>query len=754
MKKYLPAEIEQKWQQEWTKQSLYDFDPDAEGEKYYNLVELPYTSGDLHLGHWFTFSPPDAHARYKRMKGFNIFYPVGFDAFGLPAENAAIKRGLHPQDWTMENTKNMLAQFQTMGTMINWDHQLITCSPEYYKWNQWIFIKMYEKGIAYLDKALLNWCPVDQTVLADENIEGGKCWRCGSEVVKKEVDEWFIKLTAYADRLIWPEKPSVDWPASVKMGQNNWIGKSEGMILDFDDIKVFTTRPETTDAATFLVLAPEHPAVKRLTTKEQRGDVERYVKAVESKNELERKENKEKTGIFTGGYVTNPVSGKKIPVWVADYVLFGYGTGAIMAVPGEDQRDRHFAQKFDLPIQKSSLKAEPKGEKRVNYHIRDWSISRQRYWGTPVPMIHCKSCGIQPVPLEDLPVELPYEVDFTPKGKPPLATNEEWMKVKCPKCGEDALRDPQTLDGFFDNSWYFMRYIDPKNDKAIFDARLAKKLLPVDIYFGGAEHTLGHTLYARFFTRFFKELGLIDYEEFALKRVQHGVVLGPDGARMSKSRGNVVNPDEVVKEYGADTVRLYLCFMMPYIDTTAPWSTGAIAGIYRFLRRIWELSEKVEDQSLAAQDQAMMHKTIKKVGEDIEQIHFNTAVASLMEWLNYLSAKPEVAKEEYWTFLKLLAPFAPHITEELWQTMDQKSSIHLQKWPEFDQKFLELEQVKVVVQVNGKVRDELLISKDMINSKNDIESLALKSPKVVKFLGGKQPQKSIYVPGKILNLVV
>lgn len=771
--KYQPAVIEKKWREVWDKEKLYEFKENPKKKKYYNLVEFPYPSGDLHLGHWFAFVPPDVHARYKKMSGYNVFFPNGFDAFGLPAENAAIKRNIHPQDWTMANIETMTRQFETMGTTIDWSHKVISCLPEYYRWNQWIFIEMFKKGIAYRGKTLSNWCPVDQTVLANEHVENGKCWRCGAEVVQKEVAQWFLKITAYVDKLLWdntdkPESNGVDWPKSVREGQNNWIGRSEGVILDFDGIKVFTTRPETTDGATFLVLAPEHPLIKKLTTKEQKNEVENYAKVVENKSELERKENKEKTGVFTGSFVKNPITDKEIPVWIADYVLMGYGTGAIMAVPYADERDKAFAKKFNLSIIETNFKSVPTAEKKVNYHLHDWSISRQRYWGTPVPMIDCKKCGIVPVPEKDLPVKIPYDVDYAPKGKPPLASNEEWMKVSCPKCGGEAQRDPETLDTFFDSSWYFFRYIDPKYDKGPFDKLRVAKLLPVDIYFGGAEHTLGHTLYARFFTKFFKDLGLIGLDEFANKRVQHGVVLGPDGNRMSKSKGNVVNPDDIVKEYGTDAVRLYLCFMMPY-EATAPWDPGAIAGIYRFLRRVWDLQYRIKNYELgirnSQEDLFIMHKTIQKVGEDLGSIKFNTAVAAMMQWLNHLGRRESISEEEFKTFLLLLAPFAPHFSEELWEKIhtdqnqrisadkNQWKSVHTEEWPSFDKKYLEQDEVTIVVQVNGKVRENIRIMNHELGIKEEIEKRAKESGKVKVHLEGKTIKKVIYVQGKILNFV-
>ncbi|MCL6096356.1 MAG: leucine--tRNA ligase [Patescibacteria group bacterium] len=754
-KRYFPSEIEPKWQEKWKKDGLYNFKDDSKKQKYYNLVELPYPSGDLHFGHWFSFVPADAHARYKRMSGFNVFFPNGFDAFGLPAENAAIKRGVHPKDWTMKNIENMTKQFGTMGTMIDWNYTAITCLPEYYRWNQWIFLKMFEKGLAYRGKALSNWCPIDKTVLANEHIEAGKCWRCGAEVIQKEVEQWFLAITKYADELIWKNPPQADWPKEVREGQNNWIGRSEGLLIDFGGVEVFTTRPETADGATFLVVSPEHPFVQGIKNKE----VEDYIKQAKKKTEMERKEDRTKSGIFTGKYVKNPVTGKDIPVWISDYVLAGYGTGAIMAVPFADERDREFAEKFDLSITETNFKAKPKGKKRVNYHLRDWSVSRQRYWGTPVPIIHCEKCGLVAVPYEDLPVELPYNVDYTPKGKPPLATDEEWLNVKCPKCQGAAKRDAETLDTFFDSAWYYYRYVSPKYEKAPFDKSTVKELLPVDVYFGGAEHTLGHTLYARFFTKFFKDLGLVNFDEFASKRVQHGVILGPDGNRMSKSRGNVVNPDEIIKEYGTDASRLYLCFMMPY-EATAPWSTGAISGIYRFLKRVWELRNKVKSSklkvqsSLSKEDLNQMHTAIKKVGEDLENFHFNTAVAALMTWLNFLSGKKEIGQEEYETFIKLLSPFAPHITEEIWQSLNKSAnSIHLEKWPEYNPQYLVQDEVPIVVQVNGKVRDTITIQNSELRIQSKVEDKAGKSEKVQKHLAGKQIKKVIYVEGKIINFV-
>ena len=822
MKKYFPKDVESKWQEKWQKSGIYDFSFDAPGEPFYDLVELPYPSGDLHLGHWFAFVPPDAYARFMKMKGFNVLFPMGFDAFGLPAENAAMKRGNHPKDWTLSNIETMTKQFASMGTMLAWNKEVITCEPKYYRWNQWIFLKLYEKGLAYRGKALSNWCPVDQTVLANENIESGKCWRCGSEVIQKEIEQWFLKITDYADKLIWPappapsaslraergepEKPEVNWPNSVRVGQNNWIGKKEGIDITYkiegsdEQVTVFTTRPDTNFGATFIALAPEHELVSKITKPEQKEAVESYVKEAGKKTQLERQEEKQKTGAFTGSFAINELTGYKMPIWVSDFVLLGFGTGALVGVPAHDMRDFEFAKKFDLKIKRVVVgkdcdtseitKAEQVqeeagvmvnsdfldgldiheatqkimdymeekgyGKRMFNYHLHDWSISRQRYWGTPVPMIYCDSCGTVPVAEKDLPIELPYDVDFTPHGKPPLASNEEWLKVSCPRCGGEAKRDAETLDTFFDSSWYFFRYLDPDYAEGPLNPDLAAKIMPVDIYFGGAEHTLGHTLYARFFTKFFKDLGLINFDEFALRRVQHGVVLGPDGNRMSKSKGNVVNPDELVSEYGTDTVRLYLSFMMPYIETTAPFAPGAIAGIYRFLRRIWDLSEKSATDGVqpSEEDLHWMNKTIKKVSDDLSEIKFNTTIASMMEWLNFLSSKKEISKQEYSTLILLLAPFAPHISEELWEFLGNKESVHLQSWPAVEEKYLQDTTLEVAVQINGKLRDVLQVSASDADSSSKMEELALESPKVIKFLEGKNPKKIIYVKGKILSIVV
>ncbi len=814
MKKYIPSEIEPKWQKKWGEEKLYSIDLDEAKKKYYLLVEFTYPSGDLHIGHWFAFAVPDVLARFKRMQGYKVFFPNGFDAFGLPAENAAIKRGIHPKDWTLSNIENMKRQFSLMGAIHNFDQEVITCLPEYYKWNQWIFLKMLERGIAYKGKALANWCPSCQTVLANENVEAGKCWRCGTEVVQKEVDQWFLKITDYAERLLWPasrgenDKSEVDWPKPITEGQNNWIGKSEGVqykfkVKDMDlEFEMYDSVPQTFMAQTFTVIAPEHPAVKELVKgTEHEGPVMQFLDNLRKKQAANKFEiSKDIEGIFTGRYIEYKPTGKLIPIWVASFVIYEYGTGVVNA-SAHDERDFAFAKKYGIPLNPVMFPSDPKeaekirnleycyhhapegiledpkefkgkkwgdvreeiikyieekgfGKRKVQYHLHDWSISRQRYWGTPIPIINCPKCGIVPVPEKDLPVELPYDVDYTPKGKPPLATDDSWINVKCPKCAGVAKREAETMDTFVDSSWYFLRYLDHKNDHEIARKERLDGWMPVDIYFGGAEHTLGHTLYSRFFVKFLKDIGVLDFEEYAKKRVHHGVILGPDGSRMSKSRGNVVNPDAQVKEFGADAVRLYLCFIGPY-DIVAPWNPGGIHGVYHFLQRVWGLQDKLtmNDEPLTMNDLRIMHKTIKKVTEDIENIKFNTSVAALMEWLNHLSRKDKVSTEEYKTFLLLLSPFAPHITEELWEIIGEKDSIHKQSWPASDNKYLTEEEVSIVVQVNGKVRDLLVIQKDLINNKEVIENLGKEAKNTKKFLEGIVVKKVVYIPGKVINFV-
>lgn len=821
MKRYIPSEIEPKWQKKWDEKKIYQVELKAPSKKpFYLLIEFPYPSGDLHIGHWFTFAMPDILARLKRMQGFNVFMPVGFDAFGLPAENAAIKRGIDPETWTMSNIASMNKQFKLMGASHDYEHQVITCLPEYYKWNQWLFLKLYEKGLAYQGKFLSNWCPSCQTVLANEGVESGKCWRCASEVVQKEIAQWFLKITDYADRLEWPKLDNkgfsngVDWPQSVREGQNNWIGRSEGLIFtapvkDSDlKIQTFSAHFEAYKADTFVVIAPDHPILEELI-----DDVPNKKEIMAFANKLinKRKDrdyamgDKEIEGIFTGKYIVDPVGNGDLPIWVASYALKDYGTG-IVKCSAHDERDFAFAKKYGIRLKtvlfppdadlrskvasldvcytdmKSGVLSEPEefrdiqidkirleimdfvikkglAERTAQYHLHDWSISRQRYWGTPVPMIRCEDCGVVPVPEEDLPVVLPKGVDYAPKGKPPLATApDEWLNVSCPKCSKMAKREVETLDTFFDSSWYFLRYFNPKDMDNIINPELVEKWLPANLYVGGAEHTLGHTLYSRFFTKFLHDLGLISFDEYALKRVHHGVILGPDGARMSKSKGNVVNPDEQVKVYGADAVRMYLSFIGPY-DVVAPWNPDGINGVYHFLERVAGLVAKVGDSEPNKEDLIKLNQSIKKIGDDIAAIKFNTAVATLMEWLNFLSRKNEISREEFKTFLIGLAPFAPHLTEEIWQEVAENDSldawsIHQQSWPEVDEKYLDSENVKIVVQINGKVRALLEVKKEEASDQEAIKKMALALPQVAKYLDVDKIRQVIYVPGKILSLVV
>lgn len=809
MQKYQPQIVEKEWMERWTENDIYSTDLGDSAKKYYVLAEFAYPSGDLHIGHIFTWTGADVFARFKRMQGYNVFFPNGFDAFGLPAENAAIKRGVHPKDWTYANIESMKQQFRMMGGSFSFKNEVITCDPSFYKWNQWLFVKMFEKGLAYKGKAWSNWCNSCQTVLANEGVENGNCWRCGNPVVQKEIAQWFFRITDYADRLIWDENRAsqeLDWPKPVREGQNNWIGRSEGMEIEFkikdsdEKVTVYTVYPETIFGVTYLVVAPEHPLVEKLTSSEQQAAVEEYVKKAKQKTEEERKiGEKDKTGVFTGSYIINPVNGREVPVWVADYVIGSYGTGAVMGVPGSDHRDFEFAKKYDLPIirvigqdesdqspietsqqvleegvlinsdqfdglstplpardkVKDWLEEKGWGKRKKQYHLRDWSVSRQRYWGTPVPIINCDKCGVVPVPEADLPVLLPYEVDFTPKGKPPLATDEAWLHVKCPSCGGAAMREAETMDTFVDSSWYFFRYLDPQNSEVIFDQKIAKEWLPVDIYFGGAEHTLGHTLYARFITKVIHDLGLIEMDEFARKRVNHGIILGPDGAKMSKSKGNVVNPDTEIKEYGADTVRTFLCFLMPY-DGVSAWIPERINGVYRFIQRIWGLYDKVDESvKIDPESVFMMNKIIKEVTEELEQTKFNTAVAKLMEWLNHLSAKNQVSALEYTNMLKMLSPFAPFVSEELYQKMHQTESfesIHLSAWPMADENALRQETVMVPVQINGKLRANIEVKSDADES--SIKELIANHPLLDKYLKDQEIKKLIYVPGKIVSIVI
>lgn len=807
MSKYDPAKIEAKWARKWAQGQPYRAkDPDKAGQKYFALDMFPYPSGDLHIGHWYAFTPPDIHSRYQRMNGKNVLHPIGFDAFGLPAENAAIKRGLDPDKWTQQNIASMLKQFALTGIGFDMSRTVDTSRPEYYKWTQWIFLKLYEKGLAYRKKARVNWCEHDQTVLANEQVIDGLCWRCDNPVVQKDLEQWFFKITEYAEDLL-NDLEGLDWPQNTKQAQKNWIGKSVGAEIQFDllladkqndkqklYISVFTTRPDTLFGVSYIVLAPEHPLLLEIVTPDKRKEVEDYISQSQRLSERQRLVNiDQKTGVFTGAYATHPLTGEKIPVWTADYVLSTYGTGAVMGVPAHDKRDFDFANKFQLPILPvieqvsgkefggegvlinsgdfdgmpsqqarqaivSKLANQGKGSEKVTYKLRDWLVSRQRFWGPPIPMIDCPACGLTPVPEDQLPVALPPadEIDFLPHGQPPLSTSQEFMKVTCPSCGGDAQRVAETLDTFVDSSWYFLRFADPHNHDQAFSKEAAQQWMPVDIYVGGAEHTVLHLMYSRFVTKALRDMGYLSIDE-PFQRLRHqGMILGPDHQKMSKSKGNVVNPDDLVAQFGADAVRMQLAFLGPY-DQGGPWQLTGIHGVARFLNRVWQEQfqraqagwpASTDDHVLTALAQAT-----EKIGHDAEEFKFNTAIAELMKTLNTVSKAKNVTQTDWQNFLLLLAPFAPFIAEELWYQLGQSDSIHTQQWPniKISQKQSDT-QTDISVQVNGKFR--AVVSVEANETEQQILELAMAHPGVIRHIDGKQIIKHIYVPGKVLNLVV
>ncbi|AHY48044.1 leucine--tRNA ligase [Rubrobacter radiotolerans] len=800
---YDPTALERRWRERWEEAGLYKTDEDESKPKHYALTMLPYPSGDLHVGHWYPMTPSDSHARFMRMNGYRVFFPIGFDAFGLPAENAAIKRGIHPRDWTYSNIENMRGQLRQMGAMFDLDAEVVTCDPEYYRWNQWFFIEFFKRGLAYRKQAPVDWCPNDNTTLAREQVIGPErvCERCGTPVVKKNLWQWLFRITDYADELL--DFSKLDWPERVETLQRNWIGRSEGAEIRFavpgyGDIEVFTTRPDTLFGATFFVMSPEHPAVDDITTDEQRAAVEAYKEHASRMSEIDRTDaTREKTGVFTGAYATNPANGKPIPIYLADYVLMGYGTGAIMAVPGQDERDWEFAEKYDLPIVRTvkppedfdgkaytgdgpamnsgfldglgveEAKAEMirhleetgRGGPTVTYRLRDWLISRQRYWGTPIPMIHCGECGTVPVPEEDLPVLLPEDAEFTPTGESPLKLREDFWRVECPQCGGPAERETDTMDTFMDSSWYQYRYLSPHYDEGPFDPERGRKWLPVDLYTGGVEHATMHLLYTRFFTKVMRDMGLVDFDEPMKRLFNQGTILGPDGQKMSKSRGNVVNPQEYVDRYGSDALRCYLMFIGPW-NEGGPWDGGGFGGVSRWLRRAVSLASDAEGSTAEADPQEIGRRTnrlVKKVTEDVRDFRFNTAIAALMEHVNYLLAvKGRVAGEEWTealkTFTLVLAPIAPHHAEQLWHDLGEKDSVHLQSWPGWDEAEISSETVTLIVQVNGKLRDRIEAPADL--DEEGAKRLALGSSKVAAHTDGKTLRKTVYVPGRLVNLVV
>jgi leucyl-tRNA synthetase len=920
---YRPEEIEPKWQARWETDGLYHSDIDHEREKYYALTMLPYPSGDLHIGHWYAMAPSDARARFKRMRGYNVVFPMGFDAFGLPAENAAIKRGVHPKEWTYANIANMRTQLRSMGAMIDWRREAISADPKYYKWNQWFFNQLYKNGLAYRKMSPVDWCPNCNTTLAREQVwgEDRHCERCGTQVIKKNLEQWFFRTTNYADELL--DFSHCDWPERVRALQTNWVGRSEGASVVFrtedgDPLEVFTTRPDTLWGATFMVLAPEHPLVEKLTSDEQRPMVEAYVAEAERQTDIQRESaDKEKTGVFTGGYAINPVNDERIPIWIADYVLMTYGTGAIMAVPSHDERDFEFALKFGLPIipvidrpdglTKSLLAVEAVadgfaegldeagiafeqvdgayavtipiekvgtfvelaqkhlqpgawaevvgtqwlfvfpdgvmdwnsvetdasilahlkelddslssiqtimellnqrefyrgalfhheygtminsrqfsgtpgdeavrkviewleekgvGKGAVNYRLRDWLISRQRYWGAPIPMVHCPKCGVVPVPDEELPVLLPDDVEWLPTGESPLKLHPTWKHTTCPQCGGPAERDTDTMDTFMCSSWYHLRYLSPDYDTWPFDPEEYDYWMPVDLYTGGIEHATMHLIYTRFFHKAGRDMGVMKGPEPMLMLRNQGIILGEDSEKMSKSRGNVVSPDELVGQYGADTVRAYLMFFARW-DLGGPWNSHGIGGSARWLRRVWSLFTEANgggnpgqaSQKVLRDLRRKVHQTVQQLTHDFEELEFNTTVSGLMELLNdmYKAREQGAVGTPEWEeaqdyYLRMMAPITPHIAEELWGQLGKPYSIHTQPWPEFDADAAAEEQITLIVQVNGKLRDRIQVPADI--SEEKARELALASETVQNFLKGKEPRKVILVPGRLVNIVV
>ena len=811
-----PAVIDSKWQARWEQDGLHKVLDNDPRPKWYEMTMYPYPSGDLHIGHWYAMAPADAHARFRRMQGYNVLHPIGFDAFGLPAENAAISRGIHPQEWTLSNIENMRRQLRSIGAIYDWDREVITCLPEYYQWNQWFFLKFYEKGLAYRAKAPVVWCPSCQTVLANEQVLNGACERCNSEITRRDLEQWFFKITEYADRLL-DFSGLEEWPERILTMQQNWIGRSEGVEISFDisdtgleekEIKTFTTRIDTLFGVTFVVLAPEHPLVPRLTTEDNRQAVDDYINKARQTSEIDRlAADKEKTGVFIGTYAVNRVNGEKVPVYIGDYVLTTYGTGAVMGVPAHDSRDFIFAQKYKLPIRTVIAPIEWKGEelaeaflgngfmtnsgaydgmtneecktaiaidlekrswgrRTVSFRIRDWLISRQRYWGTPIPMVYCDTCGVVPVPESDLPVLLPQDADFTPTGESPLSANEDFVKTVCPKCNASARRETDTMDTFMDSSWYMMRYLDPHNAVDPSNPQLLKQWMTVDQYTGGAEHAVMHLLYSRFFTKSMHDIGLVEYDEPFLRLFNKGVILGADHDKMSKSKCNVVNPDDFVGLLGADAVRCFLMFIGPW-DQGGPWSDVGINGTARWLNRVWDIvardagsldTSKANEETIRG-TKRLLHQTVRKCYNDLDKFKFNTAIASLMELTNHLnrvwsdsSIDAETWRECTKKLMLMLAPMAPHMTEELWGMNGHSYSIHQQEFPSWDDDLAAEDVITLVLQVNGKVRDKIEVDAGIEES--EAQALALASPKIQSFVEGKSVVKSVYVPSRLVNIVV
>ena len=801
-------QIESKWQKIWADTGLYKFDRSRVDKKYYCLEMFSYPSGaKLHAGHWYNYGPADTFARFKRMQGYEVFQPMGFDAFGLPAENYAIKTGIHPEESTLKNIATMEGQLKRIGAMYDWDYEIKTCLPDYYKWTQWMFLQLYKKGLAYRKEAPVNWCPSCNTVLANEQAQGGICERCGSQVTHKNLNQWFFKITAYADELL-DDIDKLDWPEKTKLMQKNWIGRSFGGEVEFQvknsdvTLKVFTTRADTIFGVTYVVLAPESPLVDKVVTDEQRAAVEEYKEKSAKATEIDRMSStREKTGVPTGAYAINPVNGEEVPILVADYVIASYGTGAVMGVAAQDERDFVFAKRRGLPIKRvikgkdgvedslpfceygiltdsgefngmssedaklailKKLEKEGKGGLKTNYRLRDWLVSRQRYWGAPIPIIHCDHCGDVPVPEKDLPVRLPMGVNFTPDGESPLKKCDEFINTTCPICGRPAKRDADTLDTFVCSSWYFLRYPDAHNADKPFDSEWINKMLPVDKYIGGAEHACMHLLYARFFTKALRDMGYLNFDEPFLSLVHQGTILGPDGNKMSKSKGNVVSPDDSIAKYGADIFRVYLMFGFNYVEG-GPWNDNGLESISRFFDRVERIIKKCYEVNFAnaplgkaeKELNRVRHNTIKCVTNDLGSFSFNTAVARLMEFVNAMynyeantAQKNAIYKDCAKDLVLLLAPFAPHFCEELWEMLGQKYSVFNQSYPTFDPAAMVLDEVELAVQINSKMRAKVTVAASA--SREEIEKAALEA---VKDQLVAAPKKVIVVPGRLVNII-
>ncbi len=804
--------IETKWQQRWRETNLYKVDDDDPRPKWYELTMYPYPSGDLHVGHWYAMTGADIHARFRNMQGYNVLHPMGFDAFGLNAENAAIERGIHPHSWTMDNIKRMRDQLASMGPMYDWDREVVTCIPEYYKWNQWFFLQFYKNGLAYRDFAPVNWCPSCVTVLANEQVIDGACERCDTVVTHRDMNQWFFRITDYAEELL--DQSKMDWPERINTMQTNWIGKSEGVEFKFDisehnldtkSLVTFTTRIDTVYGVTFVVLAPEHPLVGALTSSSQKGAVTDYINKARKASEVERlATDREKTGVFLGSYCVNPLTEDRIPILIGDYVLNTYGTGIVMGVPAHDERDFIFAKKYDLPIKvvvspkdwdggeldeaylnpgtqvnssqfdglnstegkrliAEHIEASNLGTRTINYRMRDWLISRQRYWGTPIPMVYCDDCGVVPVNEEDLPVLLPEDAEFLPTGESPLAVHDKFVNTACPECGKPSKRETDTMDTFVDSSWYFLRYASPKHSESAFDEKSAELWNPVDQYTGGVEHAVMHLLYSRFFVKATRDLGLIKYDEPFKRLFNQGTIIYK-GAKMSKSRGNVIAPDDYVDVVGADTVRTYLMFIGPW-EQGGEWNDSGINGAARWLNKVWDVSH-IDPTTFAANSDSdteknlnrLLHKTIMRVGEDIEKFKYNTAISALMQFTNALGEDKLSEKIDYEQWLNLtrnlymmMAPIAPHLSEELWEKSGMKSSVHIQEWPKYDANLAKDDEITLVVQVNGKVRAKISASANI--TEVEANEIAMEDPGVQKHTQGLEIRKVIYVPGKLLNIV-